>query len=94
MQGLSITFTAERIYCSKQNERFRLTLMGSNESVIVQNNRPAIYAKKLNKSVQWHVVEGTVQDKAALLPVYQKLEETINNIPRVLQGTLNFIDKL
>jgi len=94
MQGLLITFTAERIYCSKQNERFRLTLVGSNESIIVQNNRPAIETKKINKSVQWHVVEGIVQDKAALLPVYKKLEETINNIPRVLQGTLNFIDKL
>jgi hypothetical protein len=94
MQGLMITFTAERIYCSKQNERFRLTLVGSDESIIVQNNRPSIEAKKLNKPVQWHVVEGKVQDKAALLPVYKKIEETINNIPRVLQGTLNFIDKL
>ena len=89
-----ITFTAERIYCSKQNERFRLTLAGSNESIIVQNNRPTIEAKKLDKPVQWHVVEGTVQDKTALLPVYRKIEETINNIPHVLQGTLNFIDKL
>jgi hypothetical protein len=40
------------------------------------------------------VVEGTVHDKAALMPVYKKMEETMNNIPRVLQGTLNFIDKL
>jgi len=89
-----ITFTAERIYCSKQNERYRLTLVGSNESIIVQNNRPAIETKKLNKPVQWHVVEGKVEDKAALIPVYKKMEETINNVPRVLQGTLNFIDKL
>lgn len=89
-----ITFTAERIYCSKQNERFRLTLAGSSESIIVQNNRPGIEAKKLDKPVQWHVVEGNVQDKTALLPVYKKIEETMNNIPRVLQGTLNFIDKL
>ena len=72
MQGLLITFTAERIYCSKQNERFRLTLVGSSDSIIVQNNRPAVEAKKLNKSVQWHVVEGIVQDKAALIPVYKK----------------------
>jgi hypothetical protein len=94
MKGLITTFTAERIYCSKQNERFRLMLSGSNESIIIQNNRPAIQTKKLDKPVQWHVVEGKVQDKAALLPVYKKLEETMNNIPRVLQGTLNFIDKL
>jgi hypothetical protein len=94
MQGMMITFTAERIYCSKQNERFRLMLVGSDESIIIQNNRPAIEAKKLNKPVQWHVVEGKVQDKDALLPVYRKIEETINDIPRVLQGTLNFIDKL
>lgn len=94
MQGLMITFTAERIYCSKQNERFRLTLAGSNESIIIQNNRPATEAKKLNKPVQWYIIEGAVKDKEALLPVYKKMEETINNIPRVLQGTLNFIDKL
>ena len=94
MQGLMITFTAERIYCSKQNERFRLTLAGSNESIIVQNNRPAIEAKHPGKPIQWYVVEGVVNNKEALLPVYRKMEETINNIPRVLQGTLNFIDKL
>ena len=88
------TFTAERIYCSKQNERFRLMLSGNNESIIIQNNRPAIEGRKLDKPVQWHVVEGNVKDKTALLSVYKKLEETINNIPRVLQGTLNFIDKL
>jgi hypothetical protein len=94
MYGLMTTFTAERIYCSKQNERFRLMLAGSNESIIVQNNRPAMEAKKLDKPVQWYVVEGNVKDKDALLPVYRKIEQTINNIPRVLQGTLNFIDKL
>jgi hypothetical protein len=94
LQGLMITFTAERIYCSKQNERFRLTLANSKESIVVQNNRPATEAKKLNKPVQWHVVEGIVQDKTALLPVYKKIEETINNVPRVFQGTFNFIDKL
>lgn len=88
------TFTTERIYCSKQHERFRLTLAGSNESIIIQSNRPAIEAKKLDKAIQWYIVEGVVKDKEALLPVYKKLEETINNIPRVLQGTLNFIDKL
>lgn len=94
LQGLMITFCAERIYCSKQNERYRLTLAGSGQSIVVQNNRPAIEAKKLDKTVQWHVVEGTVQDKTALLPVYKKMEETIRDIPPVLQGTLNFIDKL
>ncbi|TKK64926.1 hypothetical protein FC093_21360 [Ilyomonas limi] len=88
------TFTAERIYCSKQHERFRLMLIGSDESIIVQNNRPAMEAKKLDKPVQWYVVDGIVKDKEALVPVYKKMEETINNIPRVLQGTLNFIDKL
>lgn len=94
MQGLMITFSAERIYCSRLHERYRLTLAGSNESIVIQNNRPAMAAKQSDKPVQWFVVEGTVNNKDALLPVYKKLEDTINNIPRVLQGTLNFIDKL
>ena len=85
---------AERIYCSKQNERFKLTLAGGNESIVIQNNRPAMEAKKSGKAVQWYVVEGIVKDKEALQPVYKKIEETINNIPRIVQGTFNFIDKL
>jgi len=88
------TFTAERIYSSKQHERFRISLVGSSESIVVQNNRPGIEAKKLGKPVQWYIVEGVVKDKEALQPVYKKMEETINNIPRIVQGTLNFIDKL
>ncbi len=51
-------------------------------------------ARKMDKPVQWYVVEGVVKDKDALLPVYKKIEETINNIPRIVQGTFNFINKL
>jgi hypothetical protein len=92
--GLMTTFTAERIYSSRQHERFRLTLAGSNESIVIQTNRPAVEGKQVHKAVQWYVVEGKVTDKEALQSVYRKIEETINNIPRIVQGTFNFIDKL
>lgn len=94
LQGLMITFTAERIYRSGQHERYRLWIANSDQFIVIQNNRPAMEAKKGEKPVQWYVVEGHVKDKEALQPVYKKIAETIKNKPAVVQGTFNFIKDL
>ncbi len=94
LQGLMITFTAERFYCSKQHERYRLWIANSDQFIVIQNNRPAMEAKKGEKPVQWYVVEGTVKDKDALQPVYKRIAETMKNKPAVVQATFNFIEGL
>ena len=89
-----ITFTAERIYRSGQHERYRLWIANSDQFIVIQNNRPAMEAKKGEKPVQWYVVEGNVKDKEALQPVYKKIAEAMKNKPAVVQGTFNFIKDL
>ncbi len=93
VDGLMITLTAERIYRSKQSERFILSITGTDYTVIIQSNRPAAEAKNSGKAIQWHVVEGTTLDKTKLEPVYKQLEKAMNKQPPSFQGTLNFIDK-
>lgn len=87
-----LTLTAERIYRSKQAERFRLSITGTDYKIIIQTNRPAVESTKTNKTVQWHVVEGKADDKAKLEPVYKQLERELDRQPSSFQGTLNFID--
>lgn len=87
-----LTLTVERIYRSKQSERFRLSITGTDYKIIIQTNRPAVELTKTNKAVQWHVVEGKAEDKAKLEPVYKQLEKVIEEQPGSFQGTLNFID--
>ncbi len=91
VEGMMITLTAERIYRSKQSERFKLTIVGTDSVIIVQTNRPAVEEKKAEKAVQWHVVEGKIADKNKLENVYQQLEKAIHKQPSSFQGTLNFI---
>ena len=88
-----LTLTAERIYRSKQSERFRLTITGTDYNIIIQTNRPLIDATKGNKVMQWHVVEGKTDDKTKLEPVYKQLEKALAKQPSSFQGTLNFIDR-
>ena len=83
---------AERIYRSKQSERFKLTIIGTEYELILQTNRLAMEAKPKGKAVQWHIVEGTAFDKARLENVYRQIERYINDLPSSFQGTLNFID--
>ena len=86
-----LTLTAERIYRSKQSERFRLTIVGTDSVIVVQTNRPAVEEKKSGKAAQWHIVEGKIKDKTKLDNVYQQLEKAIHKQPSSFQGTLNFI---
>lgn len=92
VDGLIITFTAERIYRSQQSERFKLTIAGTNSIIIVQTNRPATEAKRNGKAMQWHVAEGFVFDASKLRDVYQQLEKAIHHQPQSFQGTLNFVN--
>ncbi len=89
---MMITFKAERIYRSQQSERFKLTIAGTNSTIILQTNRPATEIKKNNKTTQWHIIEGAVFNKAKLENMYQQLEKAIHHQPASFQGTLNFID--
>ena len=87
-----ITLTAERIYRSKQSERYRLTIAGTDYQIVVQTNRPAVEEKKKGSAAQWYIAEGYADDKTKLTNVYQQLEKAIAQQPRSFQGTLNFID--
>ena len=87
-----LTLTAERIYRSKQSERYRLTITGTDYSLVLQTNRPAVEEKKNTKTVQWHIVEGVALDKDRLENVYKQLEISIDKHPSFIQGTLNFIN--
>ena len=88
-----LTLTAERIYRSKQSERFRVTITGTSYKIIVQTNRPAVESTKGNKTIQWHLVEGNTEDKTKLEQVYKHLEKSLLKQPSSFQGTLNFIDR-
>jgi len=93
VDGQLLTLTAERIYRSKQSERFKLSITGTDYILIVQPNRPFVEAKNNGKAAQWHIVEGIAQDKSKLEKVYQQLEKAIKNQPPSFQGTLNFINQ-
>ena len=84
------TFDVERIYRSRQIERFRVTLIGGAKSLIVQWDKPNIEAKKLNKPVQWQMVEGNLNNMYTLQLIYQEIENGLINQPPPFQGTLNF----
>ncbi len=88
---MMITLTAERIYRSKQSERFKLTIVGTDSVIVVQTNRPAVEETKAEKAAQWHIAEGKIRDKTKLTNVYQMLEKAIQKQPPSFQGTLNFI---
>jgi hypothetical protein len=92
VDGLVLTLTAERIYRSKQAERFILRIVGTDYKLVVQTNRPAVEAAKSGKTIQWHVVEGNADDKARLESVYKQLEKALQQPPSSFQATLNFID--
>jgi hypothetical protein len=51
VEGRDFTFEAERIYRSKQVERFRITAIGTGQFLIIQSNRPLIEAGKTDKQV-------------------------------------------
>ena len=87
-----LTLTAERIYRSKQSERYKLTITGTDYAIIIQTNRPAVEEKKGGKTIQWHIVEGKADKQTALDDVYKQLEKAITNQPARFQGTLNFIN--
>lgn len=91
VDGMILTLTAERIYRSKQSERFKLTIAGTDSVIVVQTNRPAVEEKKSGTNAQWHVAEGKIIDKNKLTNVYQQLEKAIRKQPSSFQGTLNFI---
>jgi hypothetical protein len=91
--GERLTLTAERIYASRQAERFRITITGSDYSVILQSNRPAIETKKPDKPVQWHVAEGKAE-KQTVEAIGRAIEQVIKRGPKPFQGTLNFINEL
>ena len=91
LDGMTVTLTAERMYRSKQAERYKLTINGTDAVIVVQNNRPVVEEKKSGKAMQWHVAEGKIMDKTKLANVYQKLEKAIQKQPSSFQGTLNFI---
>jgi hypothetical protein len=84
-----ITFEAERIYRSKQTERYRITVIGTTQYLIVQSNRPEIENKKLDKPVIWHKVEGYIDDYRTLRLIYQEIEQSLDEPPATFQGTLN-----
>ena len=88
---MMITLTAERIYRSKQSERFKLTIVGTDSVIVVQTNRPAVEETKGGKAAQWHIVEGKIRDKNKLTNLYQMLQKAIQKQPPSFQGTLNFI---
>jgi hypothetical protein len=90
LEKLECTFNAERIYRSKQVERFKILLVGSNKFVIIQSDRPNIEAKNLSKPINWHKVEGHIENAHTLKLIYQAVEEGIRNQPPPFQGTLNF----
>ena len=94
VDGLPVTFTAERIYRSRQAERYRLTIAGSSYTIVVQSNRPLLEGKITAKTAQWYVAEGDANDKKHLDAVYKQLEKALENTPATLQGTLNFISHL
>ena len=85
-----LTFEVERIYRNKQIERFRVSLTGGAKSFIVQWDKPNIEAKKLNKAVQWQMVEGYLNNPHTLQLIYQEIESGIANQLPPFQGTLNF----
>ncbi|MDQ2751904.1 MAG: hypothetical protein M3R72_02665 [Bacteroidota bacterium] len=93
VEGLMITLTAERIYRSKQSERFKLTINGTDSVIVVQTNRPAVEEKKNGKAPQWHIAEGKIGNKTKLENVYQQLEKAIRKQPSSFQRTLNFIQQ-
>ena len=92
VDGLMVTLTAERIYRSKQSERFKLSITGTSYELIVQTNRPLAQAKPNGKAAHWYIIEGTAYDKTRLDKVYRQLEKYSNHLPASFQGTLNFID--
>lgn len=91
VDGMIVTLTAERIYRSKQSERYKLTINGTDSVIVVQTNRPAVEEMKQKKAAQWHIAEGKISDKNKLANVYQQLEKAIQKQPSSFQGTLNFI---
>ena len=84
-----LTFEVERIYRSRQTERFKVMPIGAKVFIIVQCDRPNIELRKLQKPINWHKVEGYITDPHTLQLIYQEIENAFDSPPPAFQGTLN-----
>ena len=72
--GKNVNIDAEIIYSSAQIEKIRLTI-GANVAV-VENNRPLLKAKHLNKKlINWKLREGSVNNAHAFALMLLSMEE-------------------
>lgn len=90
LEKQEITFDVERIYRSRQMERYKVSIVGTKKFIIIQSDRPYIEVKKINKAVEYRLVEGEMKNAHTLQLIFQEIEEAHKNQPPPFQGTLNF----
>ena len=72
--GHDVNIDAEIIYSSPQIEKIKLTIGTS--VAVVENNRPLLKAKHLNKKrLQWKLREGSVNNAHAFALMLLSMEE-------------------
>lgn len=75
----SVKIDAEIVYSSTQIERIKLTI--DTHEMIVENNRPFLLSKNLNKKhYQWKVREGRINNASAFDLMIQCMEAYLRDI--------------
>ncbi len=68
-----VKINAEVVYSSSQIERIKLTT--DTQELLLQNNRPLLQAKNLNrKRILWKIMEGSVKSAHAFVLMTESIE--------------------
>lgn len=75
----SVKIDAKVVYSSAQIERIKLTI--DTHEMIVENNRPFLMSKNLNKKhFKWKVREGRINNASAFVLMINSIEAYLRNI--------------